>query len=119
MLALRTGRLESGQRTGLAFTSQTSLMSALGPSQHWVRLSEPALRAMLIPLGVAQIRLDPLAVHAPSHGTEADSGRQPAPAASTPPQPARCAHQRRRASHRPRRLPPAPTNPPAPQALPG
>jgi hypothetical protein len=65
-LALRTGRLPSGQRTGLAFTSEAALRAVLGPQQPWVRLSEPALRDLLAPLGILQIRLDPLALRSPS-----------------------------------------------------
>ena len=65
-LALRTGRLPSGQRTGLAFTSEAALRAALGPRQPWARLSEPALRDLLAPLGIFQIRLDPLALRSPS-----------------------------------------------------
>jgi hypothetical protein len=64
-LALRTGRLASGERTGLAFTSESALLRVLGPDQPWVRLSEPALRALLAPLGVDRIRLDPQAARAP------------------------------------------------------
>ena len=58
-LALRTGRLLNGQRVGLAFTSEASLLLALGPSQAWVPLSPPALRDMLAPLGIKQFRIDP------------------------------------------------------------
>jgi hypothetical protein len=57
-LALRTGRLPSGPRVGLAFTSEASLRSALGAGQPWIRLDEDAMRAMLMPLGIAQIRVD-------------------------------------------------------------
>ena len=57
-LALRTGRLPAGPRVGLAFTSEASLRSALGVGQPWIRLDEDAMRAMLTPLGIAQIRLD-------------------------------------------------------------
>ncbi len=57
-LALRTGRLPSGPRVGLAFTSEASLRSALGAGQPWIRLDEDAIRAMLTPLGIAQIRVD-------------------------------------------------------------
>jgi hypothetical protein len=59
MLTLRTGRLPAGQRTGLAFSSKASLVAALGPEQPWTRLSEQALHAMLTPLGIEQLRLDP------------------------------------------------------------
>lgn len=58
-LILRTGRLASGTPTGLAFTSESSLAVALGPEQRWTSLSEQALRAMLRPLGIDQIRVDP------------------------------------------------------------
>jgi hypothetical protein len=58
-LSLRTGRLISGERVGLAFTSEASLLMTLGPSQQWIRLAPGALRAMLAPLGVSCIRVDP------------------------------------------------------------
>ena len=57
-LALRTGRLPAGPRVGLAFTSEISLRSALGAGQTWIRLDEDALRDMLAPLGIVQIRVD-------------------------------------------------------------
>lgn len=41
-LALRTGRLLTGQRIGLAFTSEASLLLTLGPAQAWVRLDSRA-----------------------------------------------------------------------------
>jgi hypothetical protein len=49
VLALRTGRLPSGERVGLAFTSETALSQTLGPAQQWVHLAAPALAAMLAP----------------------------------------------------------------------
>jgi hypothetical protein len=58
-LALQTGRLRSGERVGLAFTSEASLLLTLGPSQEWIRLGGRALRDMLVPAGVEQIRVDP------------------------------------------------------------
>jgi hypothetical protein len=58
-LALRTGRLASGERIGLAFTCEQSLKEVLGPWQQWTRLSERALHAMLAPVGVARVRIDP------------------------------------------------------------
>ena len=33
--------------------------SALGPDQRWMRLSEPALRALAGPLGITEVRIDP------------------------------------------------------------
>jgi hypothetical protein len=58
-LALRTGRLLSGERIGLAFTCEESLLLTLGPGQHWTRLGEEALFDMLTPLGIEHIRIDP------------------------------------------------------------
>jgi hypothetical protein len=58
VLALRTGRLPSGQRVGLAYTSAAALLSALGPGQPWIRLHEDAIRDMLQPAGIDQIRVD-------------------------------------------------------------
>ncbi|MGH3208285.1 MAG: SAV_915 family protein [Trebonia sp.] len=60
VLTLRTARLESGERTGLAFTSQDALSRTLGPDQRWVTLAEPSLSDMLAPLGIRQLRVDPL-----------------------------------------------------------
>jgi hypothetical protein len=59
MLALRTGRLTSGERVGLAFTSEASLLLTMGPFQPWVRLAAEPLRDMLAPLGVGCVRIDP------------------------------------------------------------
>ncbi len=58
-LALRTGRLVSGQPVGLAFTSETSLLLTMGPFQHWIRLALEPLHDMLEPLGIQCVRIDP------------------------------------------------------------
>ena len=58
-LALRTGRLLTGERVGLAFTSEASLLLAMGPSAQWARLGYRAMRDMLAPLGVMRLRIDP------------------------------------------------------------
>ena len=58
-LALQTGRLLTGERIGLAFTSEASLLLTLGPSQQWIWLDERALKDMLAPLGVEHVRVDP------------------------------------------------------------
>jgi hypothetical protein len=65
VLALRTGRLESGERTGLAFTSLDTLARTLGPAQQWVSLGEEPLRDMLAPLGIRLLRVDPLPLGPP------------------------------------------------------
>jgi hypothetical protein len=58
-LALRMGRLSSGERTGLAFTSEASIVRCLGPGQRWTDLSLEALLGMLEPLGIEHVRVDP------------------------------------------------------------
>ncbi|HEY1174707.1 MAG TPA: SAV_915 family protein, partial [Phytomonospora sp.] len=61
-VVVRTGRLPAGDRVGLAFTRLDRLAAAMGDAQRWTRLSESALRAMLAPLGLARIQVDPVAV---------------------------------------------------------
>jgi hypothetical protein len=75
-LALQTGRLSSGERVGLAFTSEASLLLTLGPSQGWIRLGGQALRDMLVPLGIEHIRVDPQPIGQLAVGS---SPREPAP----------------------------------------
>jgi hypothetical protein len=79
-LALRTGRLLSGERIGLAFTCEASLLLALGPGQEWIRLDEEALSDMLMPLGVEHIRVDPrpaAELQVPSAGRSGRPGPEP------------------------------------------
>jgi len=93
IVALRTGRLPSGQRVGLAFTSATSLLSELGPGQPWIRLHENAMRNMLGPAGIDGIRVDACLSAPPGAAEATGPGRAQAAAASprrrTPPY--RCA----------------------------
>jgi hypothetical protein len=58
-LVLRLGRLASGERIGLAFTSEDCLVRALGPAQQWTDLAWSALLDLLAPLGVKHISVDP------------------------------------------------------------
>jgi hypothetical protein len=74
-LALRTGRLRSGERVGLVFTSEASLLFTLGHSQEWSRIGIEALKDMLRPLGIEQVRVDPL----PARELEKDRPRQARP----------------------------------------
>jgi hypothetical protein len=74
-LALQTGRLRSGERVGLVFTSQASLLLTMGPSQEWTRVGVQALKDMLRPLGIEQVRVDPL----PVRELEKDRPRQARP----------------------------------------
>lgn len=75
-LALQTGRLSSGERVGLAFTSEASLLLTLGPSQEWIRLGGQALEDMLAPLGVEHVRVDPQPI---GQLTVGSSPQEPAP----------------------------------------
>lgn len=61
-LVVQTGRLPRGQRVGIAFTEPERLAAAMGHGQRWTRLSASALRAMLTPMGVQVIQLDPILV---------------------------------------------------------
>ncbi|MFE3182285.1 SAV_915 family protein, partial [Streptomyces violascens] len=45
-------RTPPGVRTAVGFTSEERLTAALGSDQNWIRLSEPALRALAEPLGI-------------------------------------------------------------------
>lgn len=61
--AVQTARPSAGQpRVGLAFTSEDRLHAALGGTQRWMRLSRSALMALLRPLGIDDLRIDPLYV---------------------------------------------------------
>ncbi|MEV0209546.1 SAV_915 family protein [Streptomyces sp. NPDC050788] len=55
----RLFRTPLGERTAVAFTSVRALTATLGPDQAWIRLAEPALRALTAPLGVTRLTLDP------------------------------------------------------------
>ncbi|MCP3822646.1 hypothetical protein NLX86_32555 [Streptomyces sp. A3M-1-3] len=58
-------RTPLGGRTAVAFTTERRPAATLGPRQSWVRLSEPAVRALAAPLGVTALTVDPQLV-APS-----------------------------------------------------
>jgi hypothetical protein len=77
-LALRMGRLPSGERTGLAFTSEVSVARTLGPAQQWTDMSWEALLDMLEPLGIEHVRVDPEPESRPG------SGHSPQPALPSP-----------------------------------
>ncbi|MFE1170968.1 SAV_915 family protein [Streptomyces sp. NPDC058773] len=55
----RLFRTPRGGRTAVAFTSPQRLAAALGGGQPWVRLSEPALRALAEPVGATALTIDP------------------------------------------------------------
>ncbi|MEU9992619.1 SAV_915 family protein [Streptomyces sp. NPDC048045] len=55
----RVFRTPLGDRTAVGFTSERRLVASLGPGQPWIRLAEPALRALTEPLGVTAVTVDP------------------------------------------------------------
>lgn len=74
---LRFVRTPLGVRTAVGFTSKERLLAVLGDEQQWIRLAEPALRALAEPLGVTLVTVDPqLSAPAPR--------RAPAPPLSSP-----------------------------------
>ncbi|MET9543651.1 SAV_915 family protein [Streptomyces sp. NPDC006553] len=56
----RLFRTPVGGRTAAAFTDPARLRAVLGADQPWILLSEPALRALTEPLGVRELRIDPV-----------------------------------------------------------
>ncbi|WP_051872401.1 SAV_915 family protein [Streptomyces sclerotialus] len=56
--AARLCRTPLGCRTAVGFTTEQRLVSALGPGVPWIRLAEPALRALVAPLGVTRVTVD-------------------------------------------------------------
>ncbi|WP_251062292.1 MULTISPECIES: SAV_915 family protein [unclassified Streptomyces] len=57
--AARLFRTPLGGRTAVGFTSLRQLTATLGPDQPWIRLAEPALRALTAPLGLTTVTVDP------------------------------------------------------------
>ncbi|WP_306328904.1 SAV_915 family protein [Streptomyces venezuelae] len=55
----RLFRTPVGGRTAVAFTDPARLRAVLGADQPWIRLSEPALLALMNPLDVRELRIDP------------------------------------------------------------
>ncbi|MEV6162615.1 SAV_915 family protein [Streptomyces sp. NPDC052052] len=74
---VRLFRTPVGGRTAVAFTDPARLRAVLGEGQPWIALAEPALRALTEPLGVRQLRIDPVltapAPAAPIAGMAADT----------------------------------------------
>jgi hypothetical protein len=59
MAGLRCGRLPSGERVGIAFTTEARLARVMGAGQPWIHMSARAMEEMLAPLGVTRIQVDP------------------------------------------------------------
>ncbi|ADI03980.1 hypothetical protein SBI_00859 [Streptomyces bingchenggensis BCW-1] len=78
--AARLFRTPLGDRTAVGFTSERRLTATLGPDQAWIRLAEPALRALTEPLGVTTITVDPqFTAPAPTPGGDVARVPQKAP----------------------------------------
>ncbi|WFB09897.1 hypothetical protein LRS74_24785 [Streptomyces sp. LX-29] len=81
--AARMFRTPLGDRMAVAFSSPQRLAAVLGAEQPWVRLSEPALRALTAPLGATSVTVDPqLAAPAPTPppaAVPATASRDPRP----------------------------------------
>jgi hypothetical protein len=60
--ALQCGRLPTGERVGIAFSTADRLAGAMGPGQPGMWLDVRAMRGMLAPAGVTLIQVDPGAV---------------------------------------------------------
>jgi hypothetical protein len=69
-------RTALGGRTAVAFTSERRLVGTLGTGQGWIRLSEPALRALAAPLGITELRIDP-ALSAPAPARHVPASPRP------------------------------------------
>ncbi|MFF8913065.1 SAV_915 family protein [Streptomyces sp. NPDC015032] len=77
----RLFRTPLGIRTAVAFTNERQLILALGEGQTRIRLSEPAVRALVAPLGVAGLVVDPLlVVPGPSAAAAVKLARRTTPA---------------------------------------
>lgn len=57
-LSPMTARRRDGATVGLAFTSLARL-EQVQPGRDWIRLSESALHALLSPIDIATIQVDP------------------------------------------------------------
>ncbi|MFG3142812.1 SAV_915 family protein [Streptomyces sp. NPDC048211] len=69
----RLFRTPLGGRTAVAFTDERRLTRTLGQQQGWIRLSEPAVRALVAPLGIVDLTVDPL-LAAPGPGAAPAAG---------------------------------------------
>lgn len=77
--AARLFRTPLGGRTAVGFTSAHRLSRTLGRDQAWIRLAEPALRALTAPLGIATVTVDPQFT-APAPGPLGTRTPEPTPA---------------------------------------
>lgn len=57
-VSVKLARTPDGRRAGVGFTSAAGLSRVFGASQPSIRISLPALKAMLAPLGVTGVEVD-------------------------------------------------------------
>lgn len=77
-ITLRTGRLASGERIGLAFTSEAALVATLGAGQRWINLAGRLVPGMFAEAGAVETRIDPLpAIEAPVMETASVRAAEP------------------------------------------
>ena len=62
---LRMFRNRDGARCAVAFTTRERLAAVLGSRQRWVELAEPAVRDIVLPLGVRDLVIDPALIAPP------------------------------------------------------
>ncbi|MET7857906.1 SAV_915 family protein [Streptomyces sp. NPDC005318] len=72
-------RTPLGDRTAVGFTSAHRLAATLGARQPWIRLSEPALRALAAPLGITALTVDPQLTAQPASPSRGARWRNPYP----------------------------------------
>ncbi|HLL36821.1 MAG TPA: SAV_915 family protein [Streptomyces sp.] len=72
--AVRLFRTPGGTRTAVGFTTRAGLTAALGPDQAVVRLAVPVLRALVEPLGIGSVTIDPVLVTAVPVGVRRAAG---------------------------------------------
>ncbi len=65
IVAIRTGRLPSGELVGLGFTSPESLAVVFGSEQAWMLVDLRALHELLTPRGISRVQVDPMAAPVP------------------------------------------------------
>jgi len=65
IVTIRAGRLPSGERVGLGFTSSGKLAAVLGSEQSWILVHIQALHQLLAPCGIRMVQVDATALIPP------------------------------------------------------
>ncbi|MFD9414368.1 SAV_915 family protein [Streptomyces goshikiensis] len=80
-VVVRLFRTPLGARTAVGFTSAERLAATLGAGQHWIRLSESALRTMAEPIGASLLTVNPTLTAPAVTGTATGAAAAPVPQA--------------------------------------